>query len=229
MKLTLVRHGESLWNRENKFTGWSDIDLTAKGKAEARECGRILYNNDISFSKIYTSYLRRAIKSAYIISETSFKIWLPIVKAWQLNERHYGALQGVNKDDATKEHGAEKVKLWRRSYYENPPLITENDHRFPLHDVRYNGIPTPQLPIGESLKDTSERVLPYYEKHIVEDLRNGEDILIVAHGNSLRALIMMLESLDADEIEGREIATGVPIVYDLDHNFGINSITTLTK
>lgn len=229
MKLILVRHGESRWNRENRFTGWTDVDLTPKGVNEAKRCGRLLSKYDITFDITYTSYLRRAIKTAFYLSDAAFRLWTPVIKAWELNERHYGALQGLNKEETAAEYGAEKVKEWRRSYDTRPPLVEKEDRRYPVYDIQYAGIPEEVLPRGESLKDTADRVLPYYKSVIVPELQKGKNILVAAHGNSLRALIMYLENLSPDEIISREIPTGTPVVYDLAYDLTVERIFTLEK
>ncbi|MEG1573879.1 MAG: 2,3-diphosphoglycerate-dependent phosphoglycerate mutase [Bacteroidales bacterium] len=229
MKLILVRHGESLWNRENRFTGWTDVDLTQKGVNEAKRCGRLLSKYDITFDITYTSYLRRAIKTAFYISEAATRLWTPVVKAWQLNERHYGALQGLNKEETIAEYGVEKVKEWRRSYNTRPPLVDIDDKRYPIYDNMYAGIPEKFIPRGESLKDTSERFLPYYKSIIEAELQKGQNVLIAAHGNSLRSLIMYLENLSQEAVVSREIPTGTPLIYDLAGDMTVIKSYTLSN
>lgn len=213
-KLVLCRHGQSTWNLENLFTGWKDVDLTEKGIAEARQAGRDLKELGIEFDVTYTSVLKRAIRTHWLILDEMDRMWLPVIRAWELNERSYGALQGLNKSATATKHGDEQVMVWRRSYDIPPPAIEESDERHPKHDIRYAGIEN--LPGTESLKTTLERVMPYWEANIVPRLKAGENVLITAHGNSLRALVKMLDNISDDEITSLNIPTGIPLLYELD-------------
>lgn len=217
IKLILVRHGESVWNKENKFTGWTDVELSLKGKEEAKNAGLILKENGFLFDVCYVSVLKRAIDTLNIIlSELKST---PIIKSsYKLNERHYGALQGLNKDEMKEKYGEEKVHLWRRSTYERPPLLDIEDERCPYKDPKYKDISKDLLPRGENLNDTIKRVVEYYNSDIRKDLENGKRVIIVAHGNSLRALIKYLDNLTDDEVVGLEIKTGSPICYELDND-----------
>lgn len=215
-KVVLVRHGESEWNRENRFTGWTDVDLTEKGVREAIKAGKLLkalpYEIDIAF----TSVLKRAIKTLDYILEANDLLWVPVRKSWKLNERHYGALQGLNKDETAQKYGEEQVRLWRRSYDVPPLKITAEDERYPKNDRRYGKLTDQEIPLGESLKDTIARVVPYWEAEIVPRIKAGEHVLVVAHGNSLRALMKVLENIGDEEIVDLNIPTAVPILYELD-------------
>jgi 2,3-bisphosphoglycerate-dependent phosphoglycerate mutase len=215
-KLVLCRHGQSTWNLENLFTGWKDVDLTEKGVAEARQAGRDLKELGIRFDVAYTSVLKRAIRTLWLILDEMDQMWVPVIRAWELNERSYGALQGLNKAETAAKHGEEQVLIWRRSYDIPPPAIAEDDERHPRFDVRYAGIA--DLPATESLKTTLERVAPYWEANIVPRLKAGENVLITAHGNSLRALVKMLDGISDEEITGLNIPTGIPLLYELDDN-----------
>ena len=215
-KLVLCRHGQSTWNLENLFTGWKDVDLTEKGIEEARQAGRDLKDLGIRFDVAYTSVLKRAIRTLWLILDEMDQMWVPVIRAWQLNERSYGALQGLNKAETAAKHGEEQVLIWRRSYDIPPPAIAEDDERHPRFDPRYAGIAN--LPATESLKTTLERVAPYWETHIVPRLKAGENVLITAHGNSLRALVKMLDGISDEEITGLIIPTGIPLLYELDDN-----------
>jgi 2,3-bisphosphoglycerate-dependent phosphoglycerate mutase len=217
-KLVLLRHGQSTWNLENLFTGWTDVDLTEQGRAEAAEAGRLLAAEGIAFDVAFTSVLKRAIRTLWIALDTLDRMWVPVERAWQLNERHYGALQGLDKAQTVALHGADQVKIWRRSYDVPPPALGVDDPRHPRFDVRYAGLAASDLPATESLKDTLARVLPYWEQRIAPTLRAGQNVLVVAHGNSLRALVKMLDGMSEAEIVDFNIPTGVPIVYDLDAN-----------
>ena len=216
MKLVLIRHGESDWNRKNLFTGWTDVELTEKGEDEGRTAGRLLKENGFDFDLCYTSYLKRAIHTLQFVLQQMDRDWLPVVKDWKLNERHYGALQGLNKAETAAKYGEEQVLIWRRSFDVRPPLLEETDDRNPKLVPQYREIEKNKLPLGESLADTIERVLPYYEQVILPQMQQGKRILIAAHGNSLRALVMKLEGLSEEEIMGINIPTGVPLVYELD-------------
>jgi len=213
-KLVLCRHGQSEWNLKNLFTGWTDVELTEKGIGEARDAGRLLAELDYEFDIAYTSVLKRAIRTLWLILEELDRIWIPVIRDWRLNERHYGALQGLNKAETAAKYGDEQVHIWRRSYDIPPPVLELDDERHPSHDARYAGIDS--LPATESLATTLERVLPYWNATIAADLRAGKNVLIAAHGNSLRALVMMLDDISQDEITSFNIPTGVPLAYDLD-------------
>jgi len=215
-KLVLCRHGQSDWNLKNLFTGWEDVDLTEKGIAEARRAGQDLKNLNIEFDVAYTSVLKRAIRTLWLVLDEMDLMWIPVIRGWQLNERHYGDLQGLNKAETAAKHGEDQVHIWRRSYDIPPPALTQDDERHPKHDPRYAGIDN--LPGSESLRTTLERVEPYFNSEIVPRLRAGENVLIAAHGNSLRALVKMLDKVSDEEITGFNIPTGVPIVYELDDN-----------
>lgn len=216
-KLVLVRHGESVWNKENKFTGWTDVDLSLKGIEEAKEAGRILKENGFSFDVAYTSVLTRAIDTLkYILEKLDLNI--PIHYTYKLNERHYGALQGLNKDEMRKKYGEEKVQLWRRSVDVRPPLLDISDSRFPGNDPKYKDIDINNLPKSENLNDTIKRVVSYYDNFIKKDILDGKNVIIVAHGNSLRALIKYLDNLSDEEVVNLEIDTGRPICYELSDN-----------
>jgi 2,3-bisphosphoglycerate-dependent phosphoglycerate mutase len=216
MKLVLLRHGESTWNLENRFTGWTDVDLTPKGTQEAHEAGRLLQEGGYTFDVAYTSLLKRAIRTLWIAMDDMDLMWIPVYRSWRLNERHYGALQGLNKAETAAQYGDEQVLIWRRSYDTPPPPLTPGDPRHPSHDRRYANIPPEELPSGESLKDTVARFLPYWHETIVPDIRAGKRVLITAHGNSLRALVKYLDDVPEGEIVGLNIPTGIPLVYELD-------------
>lgn len=220
-KLVLVRHGESQWNQENRFTGWQDVDLSEKGKAEALKGGKALHEKNFTFDIAYSSVLKRAIKTCHIILEEMNLLWLPVVKDWRLNERHYGSLQGLNKAETAALHGEEQVKIWRRSYDTPPPMMALTDERHPSKDPRYKNIPMENIPSGESLKDTVARFLPFWTDVISKDIKAGKKVLIAAHGNSLRALIQHLEQMTPDEIMGVNMPTGIPLMYELDANLKV--------
>ncbi len=214
-KLVLVRHGQSIWNLENRFTGWTDVGLTEQGLAEAHEAGRLLRENGYVFDIAYTSVLRRAIKTLWIILEEMDLEWIPVVRAWQLNERHYGNLQGLNKAEMAAKFGEAQVKLWRRSYDVPPPPLDLTDERHPRFDPRYASLTPEQLPATESLKITLERVLPYWHSTLAPTIQSGQRVLVVAHGNSLRAMVKYLDNIPDDEITELNIPTGIPLVYEL--------------
>jgi 2,3-bisphosphoglycerate-dependent phosphoglycerate mutase len=217
-KLVLVRHGQSAWNLQNLFTGWVDVDLTDQGRNEAREAGRLLKAEGIRFDLVFTSVLKRAIRTMWTVLDEMDLMWLPVERTWRLNERHYGGLQGLDKAETVAKHGADQVKIWRRSYDIPPPPLDANDKGHPRFDPRYASIDPRQLPATESLKTTLDRVIPFWTDHIAPQLKAGKNVLIVAHGNSLRALVKMLDGMsDADIIEFN-IPTGVPIAYELDDN-----------
>jgi 2,3-bisphosphoglycerate-dependent phosphoglycerate mutase len=213
-KLVMCRHGESDWNLKNLFTGWTDVDLTEKGIEEARQAGRLLDELGYSFDIAYTSVLKRAIRSLWLILDEMDLMWIPVIRDWRLNERHYGALQGLNKAETAEKYGDEQVHIWRRSYDIPPPELDTDDERHPSHDPRYAGIAN--LPATESLALTLDRVLPCWNERIAPDLKAGKDVLIAAHGNSLRALVKMLDEISDEEITGFNIPTGVPLAYELD-------------
>lgn len=217
-KLVLVRHGQSVWNLENRFTGWTDVDLTELGIQEAHEAGKALREGGYEFDAAYTSVLKRAIKTLNIIQEEMGLEWIPVFRAWQLNERHYGALQGLNKSEMAQKFGEAQVKLWRRSYDVPPPALELNDERHPRFDRRYAGLTPEQLPATESLKITLERVLPFWESTLAPEIKSGKRILLVAHGNSIRALVKYLDNISDEEITELNIPTGLPLVYELDEN-----------
>jgi 2,3-bisphosphoglycerate-dependent phosphoglycerate mutase len=215
-KLVLVRHGQSAWNLDNLFTGWVDVDLTEQGRSEAREAGRLLKAEGFDFDLVFTSVLKRAIRTLWIVLDEMDLMWLPVERSWRLNERHYGALQGLNKAQTVEKHGADQVKIWRRSYDIPPPPLALDDPRHPRFERRYAALRPEELPATESLKTTLERVAPYFNQRIAPELRAGRNVLIVAHGNSLRALVKMLDNMSNDDIVEFNIPTGVPIAYDLD-------------
>ena len=215
-KLVLLRHGESTWNKENRFTGWTDVDLTEKGRAEAREAGRLLKAGGFAFDFVYTSLLKRAIWTSVLALDELDQMWLPVERDWRLNERHYGALQGLNKAETAAKHGEDQVKIWRRAFAIAPPPLTHDDPRHPGRDARYKNLPAADLPLTESLKDTIARFLPYWHGSIAPRIKSGERVLIAAHGNSLRALVKYLDNISDDAIVELNIPTGIPLVYELD-------------
>jgi len=213
-KLLLCRHGQSDWNLKNLFTGWTDVDLTEKGQREALAAGKLLAELDYDFDIAFTSVLKRAIRTLWIMLDEMERMWIPVVRDWRLNERHYGALQGLNKAETSAKYGDEQVHIWRRSYATPPPELQTDDDRHPTHDKRYAGISN--LPATESLATTLERVMPCWESLIAPELKRGKNVLIAAHGNSLRALVKMLDQVSEEEITGFNIPTGVPLAYELD-------------
>lgn len=217
-KLVLVRHGESVWNKENLFTGWTDVELSEKGHQEAMEGGKVLKKEGYVFDIAYTSVLKRAIRTLWHVLEQMDLMWIPVIRDWRLNERHYGALQGLNKAETAAKYGDEQVKIWRRSYDVPPPALEENDARSPAKDPRYKGLSKTQLPLTECLKDTVARVLPLWEKEIAPQIKKGKRVLIAAHGNSLRALVKYLDNVSEKDILELNIPTGLPLVYELDEN-----------
>lgn len=223
MKLVLLRHGESIWNRENLFTGWTDVDLSDTGRAEAASAGRILKEEGFDFDVCFTSYLKRAIHTLNIVLEKMDREWLPVIKTWKFNERHYGALQGLNKSETAAKFGEDQVKVWRRSYDVPPPSLDPNDARNPALNEQYRSIPEHLLPLTESLKETVERAVPYFEEEVKPRMIEGERVIIAAHGNSLRALVKVFEGLSDEEIVGVNIPTGVPLVYEFDSDFNVVS------
>lgn len=217
-KLVLVRHGQSDWNLKNLFTGWTDVDLTEQGRREARDAGRTLREAGLTFDIAFTSVLVRAIRTLWLILDEMELTWIPVERHWRLNERHYGALQGLDKAETAAKHGAEQVKIWRRSYDIPPPPLESSDPRHPRHDPRYAGLPPSALPATESLKTTLARVQPYWEDRIVPELLAGRNVIVAAHGNSLRALVKMLERISDEDIVSLNIPTGAPRLYELDVN-----------
>ena len=217
-KLVLIRHGESDWNRENRFTGWTDVDLSEKGLGEAHEGGRVLKAEGYTFDVAYTSVLKRAIRTLWTVLDELDLMWIPVYRTWRLNERHYGALQGLNKSETAEKFGEAQVKIWRRSYDVPPPPLEPSDPRYPGHERRYKSLTQAELPLTECLKDTVARFLPYWHETIAPAVQRGERVLIAAHGNSLRALVKYLDNISEDEIVGLNIPTGVPLVYELDDN-----------
>jgi 2,3-bisphosphoglycerate-dependent phosphoglycerate mutase len=215
-KVVLLRHGESTWNKENRFTGWTDVDLSDKGRDEARQAGRLLKDGGYSFDFVYTSVLKRAIWTSVLALDELDQLWLPVERDWRLNERHYGALQGLNKAETAAKHGEEQVKIWRRAYAIAPPALTPDDPRHPSRDARYKNLDPKDLPLTESLKDTVARFLPYWHDAIAPRIQSGSRVLIAAHGNSLRALVKYLDGISDDEIVELNIPTGIPLVYELD-------------
>ncbi len=214
--LVLLRHGESVWNKENLFTGWTDVPLSERGEAEARQAGRLMKEAGLTFDIVFTSLLVRAIRTAEIALEEMGLSWLPVERSWRLNERHYGALQGLNKKETAEKYGSEQVFLWRRSYDVPPPPLDPSDHRHPRHDPRYRFLPPDALPATECLKDVVARMLPYWYDAIAPRLLDGKRVLVVAHGNSLRALVKHLDRISDEEIPALNIPTGIPLRYELD-------------
>lgn len=221
-KLVLIRHGESAWNLENRFTGWEDVDLSENGYIQARNAGNILKKNSYNFDVGFTSYLKRSIKTLHFILEELDHLWIPVEKSWRLNERFYGALQGMNKDEAIAQYGPEQVHKWRRNPNEYPPAITKDDPRYPGHDLRYKGLTERELPLTENLSETMDRVLPFWNERIVKAMRRNQKVVIVAHGNSLRSLIKYIDLLNDEDVSNLEIPTATPLVYELDE--GLNRI-----
>jgi 2,3-bisphosphoglycerate-dependent phosphoglycerate mutase len=215
-KLVLLRHGESIWNKENLFTGWTDVDLSEQGKAEAKSAGELLKAEGFAFDVAFTSVLKRAIRTLWITLDELDMMWIPVENSWRLNERHYGALQGLNKAETAAKYGEDQVLIWRRSYDIPPPALTESDSRYPGSDPRYRGLSRSELPVTECLKDTVARFLPYWHQTIVPAIQSGKKTIIAAHGNSLRALVKYLDGISNQDILGLNIPTGVPLVYELD-------------
>jgi 2,3-bisphosphoglycerate-dependent phosphoglycerate mutase len=215
-KLVLLRHGESTWNKENRFTGWTDVDLSERGYEEANQAGQLLKAEGYTFDIAYTSVLKRAIRTLWIVLDELDLMWIPVVRSWRLNERHYGALQGLNKAEMAEKFGEEQVRIWRRSYDIQPPALERSDPRYPGHDPRYKGLSEAELPVTECLKDTVERVLPFWHNIIIPTIQSGQKVLLAAHGNSLRALVKYLDNVSDEEIVGLNIPTGIPLVYELD-------------
>jgi 2,3-bisphosphoglycerate-dependent phosphoglycerate mutase len=214
-KLVLVRHGESDWNKQNLYTGWTDVDLSEKGLAEALEGGRTLKQEGYTFDVAYTSVLKRAIRTLWIVMDQMDLMWIPVYRSWRLNERHYGALQGLNKAETAERFGEAQVKIWRRSYDIRPPALEKSDPRWPGHDPRYKDLSEAELPLTECLKDTVARFLPYWHETIAPAVKAGQRVIVAAHGNSLRALVKYLDNISDEEIVGLNIPTGIPLVYEL--------------
>lgn len=215
-KLVLIRHGESTWNKENRFTGWTDVELSDKGRQEALEGGQVLKAEGYTFDVAYTSMLRRAIHTLWTVLDQMELVWIPVYRSWRLNERHYGALQGLNKAETAAKFGEAQVKIWRRSYDIPPPALTTDDERYPGHDPRYRGLTAEELPLTECLKDTVARFLPLWHETIAPAIQGGQKVLIAAHGNSLRALVKYLDNIPEKDIVELNIPTGMPLVYELD-------------
>lgn len=220
-QLVLVRHGESVWNKENLFTGWTDVELSENGLIEAKEAGGLLKAAGFDFDTCYTSYLKRAIHTLNIILDEMDRAWLPVVKSWKLNERHYGALQGLNKAETAEKYGEEQVKIWRRSFDVLPPALNESDERQPFNQAMYRDVDKRVLPSAESLKTTIERVVPYFETVIKPDIISGKRVIIAAHGNSLRALVKYFDQIADEDIINVNIPTGIPLVYEFDDRFNV--------
>ncbi len=216
IKLVLLRHGESQWNRENRFTGWYDIDLTEQGRGEASNAGKLLREGGFVFDVAYTSVLKRAIRTLWSVLDEMDLMWIPVFKSWRLNERHYGALQGLNKSETSQKYGEEQVLVWRRSYDTPPPALEKNDERYPGSDPRYAALSEEEIPLSECLEDTVARFLPFWHETIAPEIRKGRNVIIAAHGNSLRALVKYLDNISEEDIVGLNIPTGIPLVYELD-------------
>jgi 2,3-bisphosphoglycerate-dependent phosphoglycerate mutase len=217
-KVVLLRHGESVWNKENRFTGWTDVDLSEKGKMEAKKAGEILKAGGFTFDLAYTSVLKRAIRTLWMVLDEMDLMWIPVIRNWRLNERHYGALQGLNKAETAQKFGEDQVKIWRRSYDTQPPALEKSDERYPGKDPRYKELSEKELPLTECLKDTVNRFVPYWENTIAPSIKAGKKVIIAAHGNSLRALVKYLDNIPEAEIVELNIPTGIPLVYELDEN-----------
>lgn len=217
-KLVLIRHGESQWNNENRFTGWTDVDLSDKGRSEAKQAGQVLKKEGYVFDFAYTSLLKRAIHTLWDVLDELDQAWLPVEKSWRLNERHYGALQGLNKAETAKKYGDEQVKQWRRGFAITPPALTRDDERFPGHDARYGKLTAAELPTTESLALTINRIIPYWNKTILPRIKRGERIIVSAHGNSIRVMVKFLDNLSEEDILEINIPTGVPLVYEFNNN-----------
>jgi len=215
-KVVLLRHGESTWNKENKFTGWTDVDLSEKGLVEAKKAGEVLKKEGFTFEIAFTSVLKRAIRTLWITLDELDLMWIPVIRNWRLNERHYGALQGLNKAETAQKYGEQQIKIWRRSYDTQPPALEITDERYPGNDPRYKELTEDELPLTECLKDTVTRFMPYWEETIAPTINSGKKVLIAAHGNSLRALVKYLDNVSEEEIVGLNIPTGIPLIYELD-------------
>lgn len=215
-KVVLLRHGESTWNKENRFTGWTDVDLSEKGVTEAKKAGKVLLESGYIFDIAFTSVLKRAVRTLWLTLDGMDLMWIPVINSWRLNERHYGALQGLNKSEMAEKYGEKQVLIWRRSYDIRPPALEKDDKRYPGFDPRYKDLTTDQIPQSECLKDTVERFLPYWHDTIAPTIKSGKRVLIAAHGNSLRALVKYLDNIPEEEIVSLNIPTGIPLVYELD-------------
>jgi 2,3-bisphosphoglycerate-dependent phosphoglycerate mutase len=222
MKLVLLRHGESIWNKENRFTGWTDIDLSENGFQQAKNAGLLLKKHGYNFDIAFTSLLKRSIKTLHIVLEELDHLWIPVQKSWRLNERFYGALQGLNKDETVAKYGAELVQKWRRDPHELPPPITKDDERYPGFDLRYKNLTERELPLTENLSETMDRVLPFWNEFIVPEIKKDQKVIVCAHGNSLRALIQYIDHLTDEQVTKLDLPTGTPLVYEVDE--GLNSI-----
>ncbi|MCE5311949.1 MAG: 2,3-diphosphoglycerate-dependent phosphoglycerate mutase [Nitrospiraceae bacterium] len=218
IKLVLLRHGESVWNKENRFTGWTDVDLSEKGREEAKKAGQLLKDGGYTFDIAYTSVLKRAIRTLWTVLDEMDLMWIPVVRSWRLNERHYGSLQGLNKSETAAKYGEDQVLIWRRSFDIPPPALAKDDPRCPGSDPRYSSLSASELPLTESLKDTIARFVPYWEETIAPSVKSGKKVLIAAHGNSLRALVKYLDNISDKDIVNLNIPTGIPLVYELDDN-----------
>ena len=225
--LVLIRHGQSQWNKENRFTGWKDVDLTEQGLAEARQAGELIKAEGLVFDLAYTSLLKRAIRTLWTVLDVTDQMWIPVTRSWRLNERHYGALQGLNKAETAAQHGEEQVHVWRRSYTTPPPALALDDPRHPSHDPRYADLSPDEIPASECLADNVARTVPYWESDIVPQIKAGKRVVIAAHGNSLRALVKHLEGISDEDIAGLNIPTGVPRVYTLDADLKPTSVRYL--
>lgn len=223
MKLVLIRHGESEWNRLNLFTGWTDVILSNKGIKEASDAGNMLMGQGYDFDVCYTSYLKRAVDTLNVVLDTMDRAWLPVIKSWKLNERHYGALQGLNKAETAEKYGEDQVKIWRRSFDIRPPALDAEDERNPQRQAQYRDVQKSELPLAESLKDTIDRVVPYFEQVIKKDMVAGKRVVVAAHGNSIRALVKYFDNMSNEEIVGVNIPTGVPLVYEFDNDFNVTN------
>ena len=223
MRLVIIRHGESEWNKLNLFTGWKDVDLSSKGKEEAIDAGRLLKSNGYDFDICYTSYLKRAIHTLNYVLEEMDREWLPVIKSFKLNERHYGALQGLNKSETAQKYGEDQVKIWRRSFDIRPPKLSETDEQNPQTQQQYREVSKNLLPLCESLKDTIERVIPYFNDIIKKDMESGNNVLITAHGNSIRSLVKYFDKISEEEIVEVNIPTGIPLIYEFDSDFNVIS------
>ncbi len=217
-KIVLLRHGQSTWNLDNRFTGWTDVDLSDQGRDEAKLAGQVLKADGFEFDLVYTSVLKRAIRTMQIAMDELDQMWVPVIRNWRLNERHYGALQGMNKSETAAQYGEDQVKIWRRAFDIAPPPLTEEDERYPGHDRRYADLTKDELPLTEHLKDTIARFVPYWEGVIAPQVKAGKRAIIVAHGNSLRALVKYLDGISDDDIINLNIPTGIPLMYELDEN-----------
>lgn len=213
-----MRHGESIWNQENRFTGWTDVDLSENGYRQAQNAGQLLKKHGYTFDIGFTSVLKRSIKTLHIVLDEMSLLWIPVVKSWRLNERFYGALQGLNKDEIIAKYGAEQVLKWRRDPHEHPPAITKDDSRYPGKDIRYQHLTARELPLTENLSETMDRVLPFWHENIISAIRQKQKVIVSAHGNSLRALVQYIDHLSDEEVTKLDLPTGVPLIYELDND-----------